>query len=73
MPVQTAMRHWGLTRRALAAARDDPNVLAYGAYVLAYFGGALALERVSPTLCRRLLPVLAMTARAPEAAIWRPG
>jgi TolB-like protein/class 3 adenylate cyclase len=27
-----------LTRRALAAARDDPNVLAYGAYVLAYFG-----------------------------------
>jgi tetratricopeptide (TPR) repeat protein len=28
----------GLTRRALAAARDDPNVLAYGAYVLAYFG-----------------------------------
>ena len=27
-----------LTRRALAAARDDPNVLAYSAYVLAYFG-----------------------------------
>jgi len=27
-----------LTRRALAAGRDDPNVLAYGAYVLAYFG-----------------------------------
>ncbi|WMT79087.1 adenylate/guanylate cyclase domain-containing protein [Bradyrhizobium sp. Ash2021] len=27
-----------LTRRALAAARDDPNVLANGAYVLAYFG-----------------------------------
>jgi adenylate cyclase len=27
-----------LTRRALAAARDDPNVLAHGAYVLAYFG-----------------------------------
>jgi TolB-like protein len=27
-----------LTRRALAAARDDPNVLAYGGYVLAYFG-----------------------------------
>jgi TolB-like protein/class 3 adenylate cyclase len=27
-----------LTRRALAAARDDPNVLAYCAYVLAYFG-----------------------------------
>ena len=27
-----------LTRRALAAARDDPVVLAYGAYVLAYFG-----------------------------------
>jgi TolB-like protein/class 3 adenylate cyclase len=27
-----------LTRRALAAARDDPDVLAYSAYVLAYFG-----------------------------------
>jgi len=32
----------GLTRRALAAARDDPNVLAYGAYVLAYFGEDIA-------------------------------
>jgi len=31
-----------LTRRALAAARDDPNVLAYGAYVLAYFGEDIA-------------------------------
>jgi adenylate cyclase len=50
----------GLTRRALAAARDDPNVLAYGAYVLAYFGEDIIAAIALIDRCLELNPSFAV-------------
>jgi TolB-like protein/class 3 adenylate cyclase len=49
-----------LTRRALAAARDDPNVLAYGAYVLAYFGEDIIAAIALIHRCLELNPSFAV-------------
>jgi TolB-like protein len=49
-----------LTRRALAAARDDPNVLAYGAYVLAYFGEDIIAAIALIDRCLELNPSFAV-------------
>jgi TolB-like protein/class 3 adenylate cyclase len=49
-----------LTRRALAAARDDPNVLAYGAYVLAYFGEDIVAAIALIDRCLELNPSFAV-------------
>ena len=49
-----------LTRRALAAARDDPNVLAYGAYVLAYFGEDIVAAIALIDRCLELNPSFAI-------------
>ena len=49
-----------LTRRALAAGRDDPNVLAYGAYVLAYFGEDIIAAIALIDRCLELNPSFAV-------------
>jgi TolB-like protein/class 3 adenylate cyclase len=49
-----------LTRRALAAGRDDPNVLAYGAYVLAYFGEDIVAAIALIDRCLELNPSFAV-------------
>jgi TolB-like protein len=49
-----------LTRRALAAARDDPDVLAYSAYVLAYFGEDIIAAIALIDRCLELNPSFAV-------------
>ena len=49
-----------LTRRSLAAGRDDPNVLAYGAYVLAYFGEDIIAAIALIDRCLELNPSFAV-------------